>query len=129
MPIDVLIARWVAIFWLIYGLSHALHPRLWSELLVPMREREAGGFILASMQLPVSLLIILGHNIWVWDVPVIITIAAWLSGIKCITYLLFPNAHRAVMKSTERVERGLRTVGIVMIVLGAVTAYDAFFLR
>jgi uncharacterized protein YjeT (DUF2065 family) len=129
MPLDVLIARWVALIWLIYGLSHALYPERWASLILPLRERDTGGFVLASMSLPVGLIIILGHNIWVWDLPVIVTLAGWMTSAKSVVYLLFPRAHMKVMSARLRPEKGLRGVGSVMIVLGALTAYDAFFRR
>jgi hypothetical protein len=62
MSLDVLIARWLAIFWILAGLSHFLHPAKWAALLLPLRDRDTGGFILAAMSLPVGLFIILGHK-------------------------------------------------------------------
>ena len=129
MPLDILIARWVAIVWLIAGLSHVLHPAKCSALLMPLRERDTGGFILAAMSLPVGLVIVLGHNVWVWGIPVIITVAGWMTTLKSVIYLSFPRAHVRVMSSAERVEKGIRIVGVVMMVLGAVTAYDSFCRR
>jgi uncharacterized protein YjeT (DUF2065 family) len=134
MTIDVLIARWVAILWILCGASHLFHPKLWAALLVPMRERETGGFILAGMSLPVGLLVILGHNIWVWDLPVIVTLAGWAASLKSAIYLLFPRAHMRVIGSAERISgggmaRALRVVGVVILLLGALVAYDAFWRR
>ncbi|MBI4657265.1 MAG: hypothetical protein HY735_00190 [Verrucomicrobia bacterium] len=129
MPLDTLIARWVAILWLICGVSHLLHPATWAKLLLPLRDRDTGGFILAGMSLPVGLIIILGHNIWVWGLPVIVTVAGWMTTLKSVIYLLFPRAHVRVMSSDVRVERGIRIVGAVLMVLGALTAYDSFYRR
>jgi hypothetical protein len=86
------------------------------------------------MTLPAGVVIILGHNIWVWDLPVVVTVAGWMTTLKCSVYLLFPRAHKLVMHaacdpSREKLDRGFRMIGIVMIGLGAVTAYDAFFRR
>lgn len=134
MALDVLIAQWVAVFWVICGLSHALHPAKWVALLWPLRERDTGGFILAGLNLPVGLLIILGHNIWVWDLRVIVTLAGWMATLKGVMYLLFPRAHMLMMRSGdrmvgERLERGFRIAGIVLIILGAMVGYDAFWPR
>ena len=129
MQIDVFIARWIAVFWLISGLSHVLHPAKWGALLRPLRERETGGFILAAMSLPLGLTIILGHNTWVWGLPVIVTVAGWMGMLKSVIYLLFPRAHVRVMPSDARMAKGIRIVGGVMLVLGALTAYDSFYRR
>jgi len=98
------------------------------------REHESGGFALAAMTLPVGVVIILGHNVWVWDLPVIVTVAGWMTSLKCGVYLLFPRAHKFVMHASddpnrEKLDRGFRVIGIIMIGLGALTAYDAFVRR
>src|SRR5262245_29127222 len=129
MSIETLIARWVAVIWLAFGLSHALQPVKWAALLFPLKERDTGGLLLASFSFPIGLAIILGHNVWVWDLPVIVTLMGWLTTIKCATYLLLPRAHTRVMSVAVRPEAGFRVVGILAILLGAVTAYDAFFRR
>jgi uncharacterized protein YjeT (DUF2065 family) len=129
MPIDILIARWLGIFWIIVGLSHLLHPAKWASLLLPLRDRDTGGFILAGMSLPIGLVIILGHNIWVWDIPVIVTVAGWMTSLKSVIYLLFPSAHTRVMSSSVRLELGIRLVGMPIMILGALVAYDAFCRR
>jgi hypothetical protein len=129
MPLDVFIARWVSVFWLAFGLSHALHPALWTAMLLPLRERESGGLWLASFNFPIGLAIVLGHNLWVWDLPVIITVAGWMTTLKSAAYLVLPRAHVAVMSAGARLQQGLRIIGIVMIALGLVAGYDAFFRR
>lgn len=129
MPIDILIARWFGIFWMIAGVSHVLYPAKWASLFLPLRDRDTGGFILAGMSLPIGLVIIVGHNIWVWDIAVIVTVAGWMTTLKSVIYLLFPRAHTRVMSSSVRIEPGIRIVGGAMIFLGALVAYDVFFRR
>jgi uncharacterized protein YjeT (DUF2065 family) len=134
MPIEIIIARWVAVVWLVCGLSHLLYPSKWVALLLPLRDSETGGFVLAAMSLPPGLIIILGHNIWVWDLPVIVTAAGWATSIKGAMYLLFPRAHSRVMSTGqrlagERMERAMRIMGAVMMILGAITAYDSLWRR
>jgi uncharacterized protein YjeT (DUF2065 family) len=129
MPLDLFIARWVAVLWLMFGLSHLLHPARWAALLMPLRERDTGGFLLASFNLPLGLLVVLGHNIWVWDLPVIVTVAGWMTIFKSTVYLLFPRTHARVMTLNQRPEKGFRVIGAVLMVLGALVAYDAFCRR
>lgn len=129
MPLDVFLARWLSILWLAFGLSHLLQPRLWIALLWPLRERETGGLIIASVNFPLGLVLVIGHNVWEWGLPVIVTIAAWLTTIKSAVYLFYPRALAKVMSAQAHPEKGMRAAGIVMIILGALTAYDAFFRR
>lgn len=126
MPLEIIIARWTALMWIIFGLSHLLHARRWVQLLYPLKERPEGGFVLALLGLPFGLVMILGHNLWVWDIPVIVTIAGWATTLKSTIYLLFPTAHRRVMAANAKPEVGFRIVGAVFIVLGMVVGYHTF---
>ena len=129
MPLELIIARWTALMWVIFGLSHLLHARLWVALLYPFKEKPEGGFVLALLGLPFGLIMILGHNIWVWDIPVIVTIAGWVTTLKSVIYLLFPTTHRRVMSANARPEIGFQIVGVVFILLGLVVGYDVFLRR
>jgi len=46
--------------------------------------------IIGMYTLPTGLVILLGHNIWAWDWPVVVTIAGWGMTIKATLYLIFP---------------------------------------
>ena len=129
LTMETLIARWVAVLWIVFGLSHLLHSAKWEAIFVPLRDKETGGLIIASYTFPIALIVVLGHNVWVWDIPVIITVAGWMATFKGLAYVLLPRAHAVVMTSAGQLRTGFRSVGIVMIVLGVFTGYDAFFRR
>ena len=127
MTLETLIARWAAVTWIAFGLSHALQPAAWKAMVLPLRERAHGGLLIATFNFPLGVVIVLGHNVWVWDIPVIVTLVGWLTTIKSGLYLVIPSGHLRVMPTAERLERGFRIVGVVLIGLGVVVGYDAFF--
>ena len=129
MPIETLIERWFAIGWLIFGLSHLLYPAKWAALFLPLRERETGGLLLALFNLPLGLVVVLGHNVWVWGIPVAVTLAGWVMILKSVIYLLFPRALSRVMPTNERMESAFRIAGAVSMLLGALLSYDSFYQR
>ena len=129
MPIETLIERWFAIGWLIFGLSHLLYPAKWAALFLPLRERETGGLLLALFNLPLGLVVVLGHNIWVWGIPVAVTLAGWVMILKSVVYLLFPRALPRVMPTDARMESAFRIAGAVSMLLGALLSYDSFYRR
>ena len=124
MPLDTLIERWFAVGWLVFGLSHLLYPAQWAALFLPLRERKSGGFLLALFNLPVGLLVVLWHNVWVWDIPVVVTVAGWVMVLKSVVYLLFPQAVSLVMPTEERMTRGFRIAGVVSIVPGVLLLHQ-----
>ena len=129
MPLDLLIERWFAIGWLIFGLSHLLYPAKWAALFLPLRERETGGLLLGTLNLLLGLFIILAHNVWMWGPPVIVTVVGWLITLKGVVYVLFPRALNRVMPSAEKLQQAFRIAGVVMIVLGALLVYESFYRR
>jgi hypothetical protein len=126
MSLELLIERWFAVGALIFGLSHLLYPATWAALFLPLRERETGALLLGTFNLLLGLFLILGHNIWRWGPPVIVTLTAWLMTLKSIVYLLFPRALGRVMPSDVRMQRAFRIAGAVMILMGVLLTYDTF---
>jgi len=112
--------------WLILGISRAVHSRLWLDLIAEVRKSRFAGFFMGISALPVGLLLIVGHNQWVLDWPVFITVVGWGMAIKGTIYLLVPNAAEAVIERAGKSERVLRVSGIVMAAFGAVLTWQAF---
>jgi hypothetical protein len=129
MPVEVLVERWFAVGWIIFGLSHLLYPAKWAALFLPLRERDTGALLVATFNLPLGLAVVLAHNVWVWDLPVIVTLAGWVMVAKSLFYLLFPRALHVAMPTGKRMERGFIIAGALFVALGALLAYDSFCLR
>jgi hypothetical protein len=129
MPLEILIERWFAIGWLVFGLSHLLYPAKWAALSLPLRESETGSLLLGTCYLLLGLFVMLGHNVWTWGLPVIATVAGWLLTLKGIVYLLVPRTLALVIPPADRLERGFRIAGAISILLGALLAYQSFYRR
>lgn len=129
MTVEALIERWFAVGWLIFGVSHLLYPREWAALFLPLRERDTGALLLGLFNLPLGLLVVLGHNVWVWGMPLVVTLAGWVMVLKSVAYLLYPRALSRVMPTEARMERAFRVAGAVSILSGALLTYDSFWPR
>ena len=129
VPLDLLIERWFAIGFLVFGISHLLYPGKWAALFLPLRERDTGGLLVATFTLPLGLIIVLAHNIWVWGLPVIVTLLGYGMILKSLFYLFFPRALFPLMASGRRMRRGFTIAGVAMILLGALLLYDSFYRR
>ena len=127
MSLDILIERWFAIGWLVFGISHLLYPAKWAALFLPLREWETGSLLLGTCYLLVGLFVMLGHNVWTWGLPVIATVAGWLLTLKGVIYLLVPRPLALVISPADRLERGFRIAAAVSILLGALLAYQSFY--
>jgi hypothetical protein len=117
-----------AILIAITGLSHAAQPRLWAEFFVAMKRTGLASIIIPLYTLPLSVLLIVTHNKWVWDWPVFVTISGWGMTTKSVVYWVFPAWPNRMIDNAERWQArfgGFRVVGIVMGILGAIVAWDA----
>ncbi|MBI3877875.1 MAG: hypothetical protein HY300_18250 [Verrucomicrobia bacterium] len=120
------IEKFFALSALLIGLSHLLRPKQWTALLVELKQNRHFAFYLALFYLPWSLLVICGHNVWVWDVPVLVTAYGWLLTIKSALYLLFPELPRRIIPDEARLPRGFVIAGLVMVVAGLILGWQAW---
>src|SRR3954451_10602623 len=81
------IDAWFALTLVIFGLSHAAQPRLWVDFFVMLKRTEFAPIIIGMYTLSTGLVILLGHNLWVWSWPVFVTIAGWGMTAKAMLYL------------------------------------------
>src|SRR5438093_12298008 len=108
MPLEIIIARWFAVGCLVFGLSHLLFPAKWADLMLPLRERENGGLLLGVFNLPVGLVGGLGHNLWAWGLPLIVTVVGWGMTLKGAIDLLLPASLAHVRRGREAGAKPLR---------------------
>ncbi len=125
---DEIIAKIFSVSIFIYGASHLLQANRWAKTFSVFLKSEETPFIIGALTLPVGLIIVIGHNIWILDFPLFITLCGWGMVIKSCLYLIFP---RSIFMITPKTEKNLRYssrgVGIVMIVVGLILIYDTFW--
>ena len=127
MPLDLLIERWFAIGFLVFGLSHLLYPAKWAAVFLPLRESDTGGLLVATFTLPLGLIVVMAHNIWVWGLPVIVTLIGWAMIVKSLLYLLIPRAVLLMIRDCQRSPRAFKIAGVAGILLGALLVYESFY--
>jgi len=122
------IAKIFSVGLLIVGLSHLLQAKRWANYLFDFVNSKSAPFIIGMLTLPVGLLIVVGHNKWAFEIPVIITFYGWGMVVKSSIYLLFPQI---MVKVVPRTEDSLRRTsifaGAMMTILGALLVFDTYF--
>jgi uncharacterized protein YjeT (DUF2065 family) len=118
------IAAWfVAAVLVVCGLSHALHPRLWSEHFAGVLSRPDAGFVIGLPTFCAGVLIVLAHPEWGRGPGSLVTLIGWAWAIKGTLYLLAPELPRRLASGLVRRPQHLRWLGVVMVGLGAVVAW------
>jgi hypothetical protein len=127
MTLSILIARFFSVSLLIVGVSHLVQARLWRDFFLRIKNTGVAGIIIAVYTLPQGLLIVLGHNIWVLDVPVIITICGWGMTIKSIVYAIVPSRAEAVIPTGLNAHRKYAWGGALIIPVSLLLIWHSFF--
>lgn len=109
------------------GLSHVLYPRLWAQLFIDMFHKPYAGLIIGTLTLPLGLLIALCHNVWVWDLPVLVTIFGWGWTLKGTIYLLRPQTVQQVGARHMQHPERFRYAGAPMVVLAIAIGINALW--
>jgi hypothetical protein len=122
------IAKVYSVGFFVIGVSHFVNARLWTDFFAELRTNNRFAALLIGMfTLPIGLLLIIGHNIWLYDVRVLITIFGWIMTLKSVVYLWFPKSLEKVIPEKNSSPIKARIVGAIMIVLGAFLIKSVFF--
>ena len=127
MSIPTLIARFFSVSLLLVGISHLAQPRLWRDFFLTIKGTGVAGLIITMYTLPLGLMIVLGHNIWVLDVPVIITICGWGMTLKSVIYSILPGRAEVVIPTGPNAHRKYAWGGALMIPVSLLLVWHSFF--
>jgi hypothetical protein len=117
----------VAPAFLLIGLSHLLQPQLWVRFFEVVRATGVASLIIPMFTLPIALVLVVGHNVWVWDWPLFLTIAGWGMTLKSTLYLLVPGFTDLMLeKKMAKSPRSYQIAGAVMALIGAVLTWQAW---
>ncbi|HAC63358.1 MAG TPA: hypothetical protein DCF68_07405 [Cyanothece sp. UBA12306] len=121
------IERVLAIFLIVTGISYGLQNVLWKDLIKELLEKPTWLILWSILFLPLGLIVVIGHNIWVFDWRVIVTILGWLVTLKCVLYLLIPNWANFVRQwSDDFLQRYIQIAGVIEAILGVVLLFLSF---
>jgi hypothetical protein len=127
MTITTFVARFFSVSLLVVGLSHAVQPKPWRDFFLLLKRTGVAGIIIAMFTFPVGLMLVVGHNVWVFDVPVIITISGWGMTIKSLIYALIPGSAEKMIPDDSDAHRKYAWAGAGIIPLSLLLIWYSFF--
>lgn len=83
--------------------------------------------VLAIFTLIVGLLLVLGHNIWLWAWPVIVTVIAWLVLISGLLRLFFPDTAVRIGNSFLARPHAMNIAAVIMLIIGLFLLYHVYY--
>jgi hypothetical protein len=115
---------------LVFGLSFLINPGFWAETFKRMSSDPQQVFTLLMVLLICGVLMVMGHNVWVGDWRIIVTIVGWAVLLKSIVLILAPGILRASARWSDRTRvTWLRVGGFLWALAGGVVIYFSHFHR
>ncbi|QRN03337.1 hypothetical protein GH742_05355 [Legionella sp. MW5194] len=124
---SLLISQVLGFYLLIVAIVMLTRAGYYRNLMTNLHEGSHAILIGATFSLIIGIILVLVHNLWVWDEEVIITIIAWLILIKSVLWLAFPEKMMAFSRSFYAGPGYYITAGIAL-VLGIVLLAYGFYL-
>jgi hypothetical protein len=115
---------------LLMGLSHVLQPQLWVRFFEAVGRTGLAAVIIPLYTLPFALVLVVTHNVWVWDWPLFLTIAGWGMLIKSSLYLLVPGlTNRMLATNMAKSSRSYQIGGAMMALVAGVLTWQTWTAR
>jgi len=125
MDLSHFLGRALGLYLVLKGLSVYLNRDMLMTAVKGMKSNSLLNITVASIATITGLLLVLIHNVWVSDWPVVITIFGWGLFLKGAWFLVFPENAIKVAKSWNR-ENFYIVGGLVTALLGAYLTLIAF---
>jgi len=123
---SIFLAKVFGLYLIIMGLFCLIRFDAMKSAADDFMKNRAFSLISGVIALIIGLLIVVAHNVWVWDWPLIITLLGYLSLLKGILRLFFPELETAWAKCYTSITF-LVINGIFWILVGLFLTYEGFW--
>ncbi len=127
MDTSLFLAKLIGPIFLIVGIGLLLNGDRYRAVVDEVMSSHTLLYIFGAIALTGGLAIVLTHNIWVWDWPVIITIVGWLMIVRGTLRIIIPQQiEDLARKMVARWSNILLISGLLVIMLGAFLCWKGF---
>lgn len=127
METSLFLARLIGPIFIIIGIGLLLNRDMYRTAAEEVFKSRALFYVFGALALAGGLAIVLNHNVWVWDWPVIITVIGWLMIVRGTFHILFPQKiGDLAARMLARGPQLLLVSGAVVFVLGAILSWKGF---
>ena len=125
MTTSIILAKIMGLYLTIISIAMFYNAKSFAERIQGFREDSPLMLFVTIVSLIVGLIIIVFHNVWVWDWRVIITLLGWITVVRSIIYLFCPSVISKFIGLFESTT-AVYIAGGVALVLGLILDYYGF---
>jgi hypothetical protein len=126
MPTSLFIAKLMGPILCAIGLSVLINEKSFRAMAKELLGSDALIYLFGILDLLLGLVLVLVHNMWVWDWRVIITLIGWVSIVRGLVRILFVPIVRKNGPRIIKKQGLLMGAAIVMLILGATLSYYGY---
>ena len=127
MDTSLFLAKLIGPIFVIVGIGLLLNGDRYRAVVDEVMSSHTLLYVFGAIALTGGLAIVLTHNIWVWDWPVIITIVGWLMIVRGSLRIIIPQqVEDLARKMVTRWSNILLISGLLVITLGAFLCWKGF---
>jgi hypothetical protein len=129
MEVSLFLAKVLAIYFIILSIAFLCRPVRTKVIIVAWKDNPPLLLLSGVLALLVGSLMVVAHNVWEMHWPVVITIVAWLSLIKGVLILFFPQCYQDALTKFLACKVSYHVNMIIVLLLGIFLAYHGFYLE
>lgn len=127
MDTSLFLAKLIGPIFVIVGIGLLLNRNRYRAVVDEVMASRTLLYLFGAIALTGGLAIVLTHNVWVWDWPVIITIVGWLMVVRGTLRIVIPQqVEDLAAKTMARWPNLLLVSGLLVITLGAFLCWKGF---
>ncbi len=91
MGSSVFLAKFIGTYMVIVAVGFLINRKIYSRFMEDFSKSVALTYMGSGLSLAIGLFIVLVHNVWAAEWPVIITVIGWLALVKGVILIIFPG--------------------------------------
>lgn len=127
MDISIFLAKTLGIYLVIISLSMFINTDRYRSIIYDLTNHPSSIFLTGVIALIIGILLVVCHNIWEANWRIVITLIAWLSFIKGVVRVLFPELAYASITKFMKNDIAYYTTAFICLLLGIFLSYFGFF--
>jgi hypothetical protein len=129
MNASLFLARLIGPVMLVVGIALFLNKRTFAAMAEEFLRSRALMYLSGFIIMPAGLAIVLTHNVWVLNWPLLITVLGWLMAIGGAIRILGPEQVESMGRGFLRHPMGLNIAGAIWLGIGAVLCLFGYILH
>ncbi len=122
MGTSIFLAKAFGVYFIVVAIFMLVNKEVFQQRVKAVMESQAALFVLAVVTFMLGIILVLVHSVWVLGWPLMITIICWLTFIKGVLRVVYPQIDQKWARYYDS-DKALYITGVSCLLLGLILAY------